>query len=413
MVKGEAHSLDSPVTFRERFRLIERVWGSQLDASSKAVLWMILDRTLGWGKAQERIPMRQFTDGVHTGKGVVIHPGTGLSRATVIRKIAELLDVGILIRRDQCDYEINFDWSPELVATLRTPKRLQAQDPSRGYQKDTRGSQKETKRVSKRYPIREEKEEGTKLEEKAAPKRRSPPSKKLADSVRSIESASTRKLLARVEKARSSVGVPNATAVGTLWNDYAATAYPDHAPTALTRKLMAMLRGYAFRYCRMGGPKEGRVLFEKFSEYAEWVTLEWALIMDNRFEWADNTPPYPEVRFFVGMASHFERAWEERKQVEALRDMTPREAFKARLLAKGKSEEAAERAVEERFHVRDESERLVRAQQAHRQEREALAADRDRNAQATNRKAATGALRARTEALRAQSQPTGEHEWRD
>jgi len=360
--------LDSPVYFRECFRIIERDWGAVLHPSSKAIVWMVLDRTIGWGKKLERIPLRHFTDGILSAKsGMVIHPGTGLSRATVSSRLAELLSWGTLIRHGQCVYEIDFEWRPEIVGLRKSDYKTPAKG---GLKISTKMPKNQHGGVLEIRPYKREKEEErTKIRGKAA-LRQSP--NELQENLTQIERRATARSMQRMQKVAACAGVPKASLLGHMWMDAVQACYPESILPTMTHKAMGMLRQYAFRFCRMRGPKEQRLPFENFSSYVDWVILEWRLIMDNRFSWCDNIPLIPDIRFYVGMANHFERAWEERRQLEALRKMTPREAFHTRLVDGGLTEEAADRAVSERFRVDEEREALERERKALKQERLAL-----------------------------------------
>lgn len=394
-----AGGLDSPVGFRERFRLIERELN--IDASAKVILWMIFDRTIGWGKSRERIPVRHFVLGVVSGSKDIIHPGTGLSRATILRKLEFLIKSGIVLKHSICDYEINFDKMEKMSLLRRSKKMLE-----KGYQKDTIEVSKRDPNGIKKIPHkRGQSKEETILKKAAA--RRSPPSLELTDTLEAIESRSRTRKFNRRQSINDIAGVPKAAVVGAMWNDAVSAAFPDYHLPSQTQKSIATLRSYAYRFCKIRGPKDDRLKFEKFSNYMDWLTLEWGLIMDNRFDWCDNSPPVPEIKFLVGMAQHFERAWIDREVLEALRKMTPCEAFRSRLIAKGKSEEAVDRAVNDRFHVKDEIDKLDKARRGVRSEREALIADRGRKAQADDRKAAKDYVQHRMDRLK----EDGEYKW--
>lgn len=407
MARGGAHELDSPVAFRERFRLLEREF--ETDPQSKVILWMIFDRTAGWGKDRERIPVRHFQFGVFSKSGTQVHPGTGLSRATVLRRLEKLTASGVIIRSGPCEYQINFK-GIEDVALLRKSKRTLV----KGSQGDTVGvSERDRGGVSVIPHKRGQIEEGT-IYKKAAPKRRSPPPYvELSDNMEGVEASRVERAAKRKREAVKSTGIPKAGVVGALWRCSVESSFPDSHTPSLTQKDVAMLRGYAYRFCNMKGPKDKRLPFENFSEYMDWVIMEWGLIMDNRFEWADNAPLVPDIRFFVGMSQHFERVWEERRQIESTKDMTPRERFRVRLMAKGMSDEAVDRAVDQRFHVKEESAKLRGEQETLRKEREALVADRRRNTRLEDREAAEGRLRARKRVYRETGEGTGEFTWKE
>ena len=103
---------------RDAQRHILRHWSSNFTGAQLAVLLMVYDRTIGWGKLQEIIPLRHFVCGVRDKDNNIIHSGTGYSRKAIHTALKALMDYGCVIRTERGKqlssyYEINFKWEPE------------------------------------------------------------------------------------------------------------------------------------------------------------------------------------------------------------------------------------------------------------------------------------------------------------
>ncbi|MFC1451776.1 hypothetical protein ACFLSJ_00350 [Verrucomicrobiota bacterium] len=393
---GSAADLDSPVFFREWFRELARRWGAVLNPAERSIVWMVFDRTLGWGKDREWIPWRHFTGGVVAASGHIVHPGTGLSRATVARHLARLIERGAVLRFGRCVYGLNFEWrGPEME--LRKSVQQDTDGPSKGLKlRPAKVSERDSKGLKLRPHKRRERKEEKKIREAGASLRQH---ETLGEALSDVESRSQR----RVEqgKARVSRRIPGAAEVGRLWVDAVVESFPGELTGTLTRKTIAVLRQYATRFCRQGGEEHP---FADFSNYMSWVVQNWRLIVDNRLHWTDNPALVPDVLFFVGLSTHFERAWTERRRVEAYRAMTPREAYRQRLIDSGRTEEVADRATEERFRRQDQSAARQRAPSPDRLRADAEAVER--------RKRAAFDLERRKQAVAARVGP-GPYVWRD
>lgn len=73
-----------------------------LNESTMRVLMFIVDRTIGWGKKQERIKIRHFIKGID---GITV--GTSLGKTSVYKALKFLEDKG-LIKRYEDIYEVSY-----------------------------------------------------------------------------------------------------------------------------------------------------------------------------------------------------------------------------------------------------------------------------------------------------------------
>ena len=87
----------------------------------------------------------------------------------------------------------------------------------------------------------------------------------------------------------------------------------------------------------------------KFLDLMDWSIEHWLLIMDTEFFGMDNKPMYPAVMLFVKCIGKFQNAWSEKEKLIAVSKMTTREQMVYHLMRKGRSQETAEREVDERL----------------------------------------------------------------
>lgn len=109
--------ISSPVFYRDCSRTIDRIWIRYLHPAEIVVVRFIFDRTIGWGKEWERIPMRHFTEGVFDKEGNFFGR-TSLSESTVRRTLVSLEmrgSIRALRYKDRAAfYTLNFKWEPEI-----------------------------------------------------------------------------------------------------------------------------------------------------------------------------------------------------------------------------------------------------------------------------------------------------------
>ena len=104
------------ITTLQRLWLQQRVTRAFLPNLTPAeflVLSYILDRTIMWGRASQRIAIREFENGNKTNGGLP------LSRRTIVSALGTLKDKGVVDafgnQRSGKTYSINFDWSGAYV----------------------------------------------------------------------------------------------------------------------------------------------------------------------------------------------------------------------------------------------------------------------------------------------------------
>lgn len=111
----------------EKRNIVSRMWKKFLSAYEFTVLDTIFDRTTGWGKEKESIPVRHFLEGFSKGNKFVC-TGSSMSEKSVKRVLKSLEDNGYITvernngTRKPNKYSINFSFIPEGFLMLRPRK---------------------------------------------------------------------------------------------------------------------------------------------------------------------------------------------------------------------------------------------------------------------------------------------------
>lgn len=411
----------SPVFFRECFRVITRVWGAVMPPSAQSIVWMILDRTAGWGKESERIPLSHFTDGVYLrNKEAAVHPGTGLDRGTVTTWLSALIAAGAVRDHGNGYLSLNMQWEPRpigkqkrflkrerTITVLATPGQNTAPAPSfmpLAISKKQSAAPalpsviRQSKKAApppedggkfpptcRKFPpecgkfphIKEGKGKGEKIRDSGRGPEQPPGTGELSGKLASIE----RGREARREVVQKAKALPAGEALGRWFDDLVQRHHPA-APFLATRRAdAAILRRFALRFCA-----DRKRDFPAFRDFLEWTVQNWVLISKTEMSWCKKLAEFPQVRVLVGLGDHFATAFARRSRIEAQRQMTPEDGYRDELARQGRSPEAIERAVQKRFgaakDMAAEQEKLMQARKGLEFEKARLTARQEREAKA-------------------------------
>lgn len=195
------------------------------------------------------------------------------------------------------------------------------------------------------------------------------------------------KAKAKERRNKTEDNVPPSKQVGKLFDDLRLASFPDATFPATRNVDSAILKKYAYRWCRRDD-KERRVPYSDFKDYLEWVITQWTTLRLNSFAWMKDAPHLPEVRFLVGLSDHFHRAYEDKRRIDALAGLPPKQRYAMKLRLDGVSQADAEAAAEEAFKDRDAAKRLRKERLGLQRERQGLEIAKDMQAKAEERKRA-------------------------
>ena len=111
------------MVYRERSIIIDRVWLSHLTPMEFCIVRFIFDRTAGWGKEWEAIPLRHFTEGVVTRNGQVHGKLNCVRKETVRAQLEVMAERGMILRcthRHSFKYSLNYEWVPIKRGRIQT-----------------------------------------------------------------------------------------------------------------------------------------------------------------------------------------------------------------------------------------------------------------------------------------------------
>jgi hypothetical protein len=330
-----------------------------LDHPEYRVVRFIFDRTAGWGKEWEAIPMRHFLAGVVGENGVTYAPPLNLSQRTVERALARLREVGALLARERSgaptSYSLNYEWNP-----MRIPKRLREAQIRCASEHDTPVTGDAPtpvthdapppslvtphKRGKEKSPLGKENMrescglgacDGVRIETK----------QEIEEALANAASRSRKQREAKKADGYYSRGplsglVPSAGAMRRIWTDCHVANLPDLPVAPLPDKSVHMLRSYAKEF-NARNPKE------EWVDFLAWLFKNWTAITRTTLAWMTNTSkdaPHPAGVASAKLRPFFERAWAERKLLDAIFALPPREReIRYTMLNRGVSREVAEK----------------------------------------------------------------------
>ena len=346
--------LSSPVDYREWHRNIIRVWAVHLDGNEFRMLLFIFDRTAGWGKEWEVIPMRHFLKGVVSSEGIIYAPSLPFSESTIRRILRSLIDKGMLLKRSGSltRYSLNYEWKED----MKIPKRLQEKGKdslNEAVTGDRGGVMGDSDERSLVTPHKEkEKEEGKNRICADAPHHaptRIETREELEHSLARIESKSQAKRSSKSDKGYCCRGkdgglVPNVEAMRIRWVDLHTKYFEDYPSVALPSKSLHMLRSYAKEWNTRNAGME-------WVDFLEWVFKNWREVCSTSFRWMSNPPkaPLPSLVVSSKLRTFLEDAWRNRESLAKLYKLPPRERdIRFMMVDRGLSRELAEKMSRER-----------------------------------------------------------------
>jgi hypothetical protein len=352
MSKGKNELCKSPEDYRQWSRFLDRAWNQALPAQEFAVARFIFDRTAGWGKQWERIPVRHFTRCVVAFDGTNHGGIAAASKGTVRRALDSLIAKGAVLREDagrSFMYSLNYDWKPP----MKVPKRLKGSkvDPSEGSKVDP-------SRGPKLTPKEEEK-----VKPSGKGRKRSALADVKGDILDSLDETERRSRAKREAKKKKVVGtkrgvMPAEGAVRRIWEDLHIENHKGKPCAPLSKRALHMIRSYCKEWNRRNPDHEF------LTDYLPWLFRNWSLIRKTSIGWMTDSPEVPQPMFVANakMRPHFEEGWGKRIWFDKLRQMSPYDREVAVLMDRGMEKEAAERMATEKREGTDTLRKIKKEQ---------------------------------------------------
>lgn len=360
--------------YRNLSRTIDREWNQALPAIEFSIVRFIFDRTAGWSKKWEQIPLRHFTECVVSRDGSKNYGGVyATSRSTIIGAIRSLVERGTILREPtgrSFFYAINFEWKPR----MKTPKRLkqetgEAAKTEKGGENDKNVSKNWTIDVSKNWtidgpkigPIRYKKEIYPKKEDNAqsalAEKRG-----EIEEAQREVEAHSRLRREAQRKEGhycrKGGTGfVPTERALRKTWEDLHVEIFPNDPCAPLSKRALHMMRSYCREWNQRNPSGE-------FMDFFQWLFENWSIVRVTSLSWMRDAPEIPQPMFIANskLRPHLEESWAKRKKIEDLRKLSPRERQVELLKSRGVEGEVAERMATERQENEETLKKIKREQ---------------------------------------------------
>lgn len=359
----ESPRLSCPLLYRDLSRIVFRDWAAILSPPELAIVMMVFDRTIGWGKEAEYIPHRHFLDGVYGDDGKCYNRGLNISRRSLIMMLKTLRDDGFLSatvgRSGENKYAIIFSRKPKPLDMFRVPKRAKDDTanadappvrvssfrapkprqipPDRGVQILHGGVQKTSLGGANSAPIREEIKE---RESKEASPLIGP-----SGPMRIVSEIQSRGKERKASTLAQAVASVNPTIAQlelihrTAWED----KHPGTPYLAPKQKEWLAVKGYCKRYSVNAHVPFGTMF--------QWCCENWGMVVNSVFSWMTENPPgeFPNVMFILRRSGDFEQAYRERAKLLAQANRPLRQRLIDQLTDKGMDHELAEKEVDERL----------------------------------------------------------------
>ena len=266
-----------------------REWAGYLTGNELAVLEVLIDRTVGWGRREAYFTIRALIDG----DGV--YSGINISRRTAFRVLSRLEEAGVIRRRkdlnvpDRVHFTVNLDWKSDVV---NIPKRLQkaytqCQDGTDRCHLGTTQCQDGTLYTDNHLQV-----STTDNHTGAA----APLSLTASKTVREIATMATRanrtRLAIKAQKPQAEVDAVDATWRLALIDTFPGTAYRSWGirEKAQIKTVLKTWRGDC-----------------TFPEFVDWAVRNWVAIVKKHFKWMTKLPAplAPSLSFLIAFVGKF------------------------------------------------------------------------------------------------------------
>lgn len=341
----------------EVHRTIVRQWFRDCSSQERLALIFIFDRTLGWGKREERVSRKHCVEGVWTESGECVAAPFASNLKRAGDTLNGLVDKGYLVCRDSklCTdrakvYSLN---------RMKMPKRLREDgDESVSMEGDESVSLDgdETGSVIRKSNKREERQSSNSVDAEASEVLVDASSryKTRVEEVRK-RSRSRRKVAADkgVNVRKGSGFVPTKDAFVIRWKELFRTYFRDDKPAPLSSVVRSIMVKYGKAWTQ--NREEG-----EFMDYIEFLFRNWLIIRSTSLGWMSDAPrfPVPEMIVSSKLRRIFEVAYANEERMERLSKMDEMERRVEDLREKGMDPDKAKEIVAEEFGYADKLKEL-------------------------------------------------------
>jgi hypothetical protein len=282
------HFNSAEMTEGRMLRKILREVSPHIDEIQFRVLMFIFDRTYTYGKAEELIPMKHFTEGVRLGSGELLHPPLRASRATIYRAIQKLVDNVIIMRSNATGnsaamYAINPVWRPPVSHRRDSGvSRMRQQCLPQGTHNNIDINNTDTQQVALRASAREE--------DMSTAKER----------LLATVAGATEKSKAARAKTKSK---QNATGLMKIWEDAFIGVYPEET----------YFRWRTYEMSAFKKAVERGVPANSIEEFVTFCVTAFDNVINEHFSWMKSKPTIPAVGFVTKHIAEFYQSFNDSK----------------------------------------------------------------------------------------------------
>ncbi len=288
------------------FRHIWNEWGTSLTHSELRVLLFIFMRTLMYGKMEERIPIRHFTDGVFTGDECVTAP-VGLGKKWVIEVVAALQKKGLITKistkGESSIYSINVQITGQFLHSFaknnskKSNTRTQKKSNSGEVQYTGVGRYSTPPYIPKVY-YKEDNLKGTHYVRKGVANICKKKEEKMVD-MEKLKSVGENRKTKTAKTRNENIAKLNVTSAWTVWSDsyrefYPKTPFPEW-------------RGYEGR--KIHDAITSTFGKERIKEFIFTIVSEWKNILSSEFRYMSSKPQLPVIGFVIKFFPEFAAAF--------------------------------------------------------------------------------------------------------
>ena len=286
--RAEARDEYSSIQFKvEKYQAVSRRWAGHLTSNEMAVVEVLLDRTVGWGRPEAYFTIRALLNGDK------IYSGLTMSRSTLFRTLKKLEGRGLITRRkdasvpDRVHFMVDLHWVPDGGTTVSGLPNRQCQDDTTQCHDDTHECHDDTLYTGINL-------QGSKTGNQARPS--ATLSLIAKNKVRGRSSGSAAVLSEPASQSPTTLEAA-VNAVETAWwgaldGNYPGTAYRtwDVRQKGQIKKVLRTWRGD----CTL-------------PEFVAWAVANWTAIVRKAFRWMINAPPpaTPAFSFFIAFIDEF------------------------------------------------------------------------------------------------------------